>query len=108
MEKSQNYIYHQNEFCFTAKGPYKDHVHIVFGNVALYLSIDSFILFSQELSETSNSLERKYCKVNKDFVVKTSFKNMAFVFSTSELEQIKEVINQTFLMIEVQNLIYKE
>lgn len=108
MEKSKNYIYHQNEFCFTAKGPSKDHVHIVFGNVALYLSIDSFVLFSREISETNESLGMRCCKANKDFVIKTSFNNMAFVFSNSELEQLKEAVDQTFLMIEIQNLICRE
>jgi hypothetical protein len=104
MHKEQQYV-HQNAFGFSRKCTCANAVHVHFGNIALLLSHSQLRDFSVFVSETAMS--ETCCENTNDRNIYLPTRDMALMFalSYSELILLDEILSQTVLTIEIDNLL---
>ena len=99
-------FFHHNEFGYCARCPRTQHLHICFGNLALAATPGEFQEFRRYVSETW----QQYCLSTHDpdarhIALRTPAPRLALVFSLIELTQLRDILENTALLLEVELLL---
>ena len=102
-------FFHHNDFGYAARCPRTMHLHVCFGNVALAATAPEF----QEFRATINAVYRHHQQHATDpdarcIAVRTPAHKMALVFNLTELTQLQEILENTSLLLEVEELLGSE
>lgn len=105
MPSQKNNVYHQNDFGYSSRCGCHCHLQLVFGNIALLMSVEEFIGLKKQVHHTYQHFSGSKCIHCKDIYVDTSVNNMSFVFSYWEVEQLYEIMKGTTLLLEVEGIL---
>lgn len=99
-------FFHHNDFGYAARCPRTMHLHVCFGNVALAATAPEF----QEFRATISAVYRHHLQYATDpdtrcIAVRTPAHKMALVFNLAELTQLWEILENTGLLLEVEDLL---
>ncbi|QIX63025.1 hypothetical protein FY528_08580 [Hymenobacter lutimineralis] len=99
-------FFHHNEFGYCARCPRTQHLHVCFGNVALATTAAEFAEFRAYVARTW----QHHCLHTQDpevrcIALRTPVCRMALVFSLVELTQLQEILENTALLLEVEELL---
>ncbi|MDU0369110.1 DUF6686 family protein [Hymenobacter endophyticus] len=99
-------FFHHNEFGYCARCPRTQHLHVCFGNLALAATADEFQEFRRYVNETW----QHYCLSTQDpdarsIALRTPAPRLALVFSLIELTQLRDILENTALLLEVELLL---
>lgn len=99
-------FFHHNEFGYCARCPRTRHLHLCFGNVALAATTAEF----QEFREVVSSSWQHHCLRTQDpearcIALRTPAQRLALVFTLVELTQLRDIVENTALLLEVEELL---
>ena len=99
-------FFHHNQFGYCARCPRTRHLHVCFGNVALAATATEF----QEFRQTVSGAWQHHCRHTADpearcIALPTSATRLALVFSLVELTQLRDILENTALLLEVEQLL---
>ncbi|UPL50480.1 DUF6686 family protein [Hymenobacter sublimis] len=99
-------FFHHNEYGYCARCPRTRHLHVCFGNVAMATTPTEFQEFRHCVTETW----RHYCLHTRDpearsIALRTAAPRLALVFSLVELTQLRDILENTALLLEVEELL---
>lgn len=99
-------FFHHNEFGYCARCPRTQHLHVCFGNVALATTAAEFQEFRRSVGDTW----QHHCLRTSDpearcIALRTSAARLALVFSLVELTQLRDILENTALLLEVELLL---
>lgn len=97
---------HHNDFGYCARCPRTCHLHVCFGNVALAATPAEFAEFRRTVAETW----AHHCLHTADpdarcIALRTAATRLALVFSLVELTQLRDILENTALLLEVEELL---
>jgi hypothetical protein len=99
-------FFHHNDFGYAARCPRTMHLHVCFGNVALAATAAEF----QEFRASISAVYHHYLQYTPDpdirnIAVRTPAHKMALVFTMAELTQLWEILENTALLLEVEEIL---
>ncbi|MCA8830843.1 DUF6686 family protein [Hymenobacter pini] len=99
-------FFHHNEYGYCARCPRTQHLHVCFGNLALAATTDEF----QEFRQYVNATWQHHCLTTPDpearnIALRTPVARMALVFSLTELTLLRDILENTALLLEVEMLL---
>ncbi|RSK29926.1 DUF6686 family protein [Hymenobacter metallilatus] len=99
-------FFHHNDLGYCARCPRTQHLHICFGNVALAATAQEF----QELRSSVQETWQHHCLRTPDpearcIALRTPAPRLALVFSLAELTQLRDILENTALLLEVEQLL---
>lgn len=100
-----SHIYHQNEFGHTRKCTCCDAVHLVFGNISLLLSKGQVRDFTLYISETLTIECSVYDENDRCVYLPTRDCSLMFALSYHELKLLAEILEQTLLMFQIDDVL---
>lgn len=104
--KHLSHIYHQNDFACAGRCHCHNQLHLIFGNISLLMSVYDFFMLRAQVRQTyQNVQEKAVSPAEKDILVNTSVCNMVFLFSFRDLSSLKEVMDQTAMILEVEGIL---
>ena len=99
-------FFHHNDFGYCARCPRTCHLHLCFGNVALAATVPEFTEFRQVVADTwQHHCLRTVDPEARCIALRTSAPNLALVFSLVELTQLRDILENTALLLEVEQLL---
>lgn len=99
-------FFHHNDFGYAARCPRTMHLHVCFGNVALAATAPEFQEFRAIISETYRYYTLRTTDPDtRRIAVRTAAHKMALVFTMTELRQLWEILENTALLLEVNELL---
>jgi hypothetical protein len=105
--KHLSHIYHQNDFACAGRCHCHNELHLIFGNISLLISVYDFFMLRAQVRHTYQKVQGKVASpVEKDILVNTSVCNMVFLFSFQDLSCLKEVMDQTAMILEVEGILH--
>ena len=99
-------FFHHNEFGYCARCPRTQHLHLCFGNLALAATSEDFFLFKDHIGAIY--YEHHLLPIDPEercIAVRTPVQKMAMVFTTIELAQLWEILENTALLLEVEKIL---
>lgn len=104
--KHLSYIYHQNDFACAGRCHCHNELHLIFGNISLLISAYDFFMLRAQVRQTYQEVLGKVkSQLEKDILVNTSVQNMVFLFSFQDLLNLKEVMDHTAMILEVEDIL---
>ena len=100
-----NKIFDQNSFASIARCECREDLQLCFGNIALMLKTPEFLNLSRQIEQTYHEMRTRSYNCQSQFMIHTSVKNMAFMFNFRELSLLREVIQNTLLLFEVDGIL---
>jgi hypothetical protein len=100
-------IFDQNAFASIARCECREDLQLCFGNIALMLKTPEFLNLARQIEQTYHEIRIRACKCQEQFMIHTSVKNMAFMFNFRELSMLREVMQNTLLLFEVDGILSK-
>jgi hypothetical protein len=99
-------FFHHNDFGYCARCPRTCHLYVCFGNVALAATATEFAEFRQVVAATW----QHHCLRTTDpearcIALRTPAPHLALVFSLVELTQLRDILENTALLLEVEQLL---
>ncbi|GAB2780811.1 hypothetical protein HNQ93_001307 [Hymenobacter luteus] len=99
-------FFHHNEFGYCARCPRTRHLHLCFGNVAMATTGAEF----QEFRGVVSAAWEQHCLCTHDpearcIALRTSAAKLALVFTLIELTQLRDILENTALLLEVEALL---
>lgn len=99
-------FFHHNDFGYCARCPRTCHLHVCFGNVALAATPTEFAEFRRIVTDTW----QYHCLRTRDpearcIALRTPAPHLALVFSLVELTQLSDILENTALLLEVEQLL---
>lgn len=99
-------FFHHNEFGYCARCPRTRHLHLCFGNVALAATGPEFQEFRQCIRHTWQ--HHRFTTPDPEsrcIALRTAAPKLALVFSLVELGQLHDIVENTALLLEVEELL---
>lgn len=104
--KHLSHIYHQNDFACAGRCHCHHELHLIFGNISLLISAHEFFILRKQVRQTHQNVRGKIKSHDeKEILVNTSVQNMVFLFTFQELSNLKEVMDHTSLILEVEGML---
>lgn len=97
---------HHNDFGYCARCPRTCHLHVCFGNVALATTPTEFQEFRRAVADTwQYHHARTPDPEARCIALRTPAPRLALVFSLAELTQLRDILENTSLLLEVEALL---
>ena len=104
--KHLSHIYHQNDFACAGRCHCHNELHLIFGNISLLISVHEFFILRTQVRHTYQKVRGKVeSEVEKAILVNTSVQNMIFLFSFRDLSSLKEVMDHTAMILEIEGIL---
>jgi hypothetical protein len=99
-------FFHHNDFGYAARCPRTMHLHVCFGNVALAATAAEFQEFRASICDVYSYYHlRPTDPDSRSIAVRTPAHKMALVFTMTELTQLWEILENTALLLEVEEIL---
>ena len=90
---------------YTGKCSCCDNINFVYKNIAIKFTPDEFDMFSTYLN-TLNTEDFILENINgRNVFMRSPVKNIVFCFSKAEIEEIRELLNETALLLDVYRIL---
>jgi hypothetical protein len=100
------HFFHHNDFGYAARCPRTLHLHVCFGNVAMAATAPEFQEFRALISDVYHYYDLHPTDPDmRGIAVRTPAHKMALVFTMEELTQLWEILENTALLLEVEELL---
>lgn len=102
-------FFHHNDFGYCARCPRTQHLHLCFGNVALAATPEEFQEFMAEIGAVYDAQRhRPGDPAERCIAVRTPAHKLALVFTFAELAQLWEILENTALLLSVEQILNPE
>jgi hypothetical protein len=96
---------HQNDFGYACRCPKDGKVKVYFGNVGLIATPAEFLVFRKYIAEAYQHYNQSECwPSTRNIALQTPVHNLLLIFNLMELAQLWEVLENSALMLEVEQV----
>lgn len=102
-------FFHLNDYGYCARCPRTQHLHVCFGNVALATTPSEFQEFRRAVADTWQHHRQRTPPPDPEarhIALRTPAPRLALVFSLAELSQLRDILENTALLLEVEELLH--